>query len=116
MKVVHTQALVDSSADISCIDQDIVKKYNLSTIKLVVPIRVWNADHSHNKNRDIWYTCDLFLDICYNSTFSLNGLGTFSSVHLILSQHMTILSQGTLIFYLFSHEIHDLPYAYIAFF
>ena len=63
IKVVHTQALVDSSTDISCIDQDIVKKYNLPTIKLVVPIQAWNADHSYNKNRDIWYTHDLFLNI-----------------------------------------------------
>ena len=29
---------------------------------------------------------------------------------------MIILSQGMLIFNLFSHEIYNLPYAYIAFF
>ena len=63
MKVIDIQALVDSSADISYIDQDFIKKYNLPTMKLTVPIWARNADHSHNKNGDIWYTCDLFIDI-----------------------------------------------------
>ena len=63
MKVVDIQALVDSSADISYIDWDFVKKHNLPTTKLTIPIQVWNADHSHNKNGDILYTCNLFLDI-----------------------------------------------------
>ena len=54
--------------------------------------------------------------VVLQSVLLLNGLSTFSSVHLILSQHMIILSQGTLIFYLFSHEIYDLPYAITAFF
>ena len=38
MKVVNTQALVNSSADISCINRDFVKKYNLPTMKLAIPI------------------------------------------------------------------------------
>ena len=38
MKVIDTQALVDSSADISYIDQDFIKKYNLPTMKLTIPI------------------------------------------------------------------------------
>ena len=63
MKVIDTQALVNSSADISCINRDFVKKYNLSTMKLAISIQAWNANHSHNKNGDIWYTCNLFLDI-----------------------------------------------------
>ena len=63
MKVVTTRALVDSGADISCIDQHFVQKNNLPTKKLPIPIRVRNADHSNNKNGDIRYTCDLFLDI-----------------------------------------------------
>ena len=33
---------------------------------------------------------------CYNWYFLLNGLSTFSLVHLILLQHVIILSQGTL--------------------
>ena len=53
MKVVNTWALVDSGADISCIDQHFVRKYNLPTTKLPVPIWAKNADHSHNKNGDI---------------------------------------------------------------
>ena len=63
MKVVDTWALVDSGTDISCVDQDLVKKYNLPTTKLTIPIWARNADHFHNKNGDIWYTCDLFVDI-----------------------------------------------------
>ena len=63
MKVVNTWALVDSGANISCIDQDFIKKYNLSTTKLTVPVQAMNADHFHNKNGDIQYTCDLFIDI-----------------------------------------------------
>ena len=63
MKVIDTWTLVDRGADISCIDRDFVKKYNLPTTKLTIPIWAWNTDHSHNKNRDIWYTCNLFLDI-----------------------------------------------------
>ena len=38
---------------------------------------------------------------CYDWYFSFNGLSTFSWVHLILSWHMTILSQGTLSFIYF---------------
>ena len=53
MKVVDTQALVDSSADISWIDQDFIKKHNLPTMKLSIPIQARNANHSHNKNEDI---------------------------------------------------------------
>ena len=49
MKVIDIWALVDSNADISCIDQDFVRKHNLSTIKLTVPIQEWNTNHCHNK-------------------------------------------------------------------
>ena len=63
MKVVNTQALVDSGADISCIDQHFVRKHNLSTMELPISIRARNADHSNNKSGDIWYTCDLFVNI-----------------------------------------------------
>ena len=63
MKVVDTQALVNSGADISCIDLDFVKKHKLPTTKLSIPIWARNADYSHNKNGDIQYTCDLFIDI-----------------------------------------------------
>ena len=43
--------------------------------------------------------------ICYNRYFSFNGLSTFLWMHLILSRHVIILSQGMLSLYLFSHEI-----------
>ena len=63
MKVVDTWVLVDSSVDFSCIDWDFIKKYNLPTMKLTIPIWARNADHFHNKNGDIQYTCNLFVNI-----------------------------------------------------
>ena len=63
MKVIDTRALVNSGADISCIDQHFIRKHNLPTMKLPVPIQARNTDLFHNKNRDIKYTCDLFIDI-----------------------------------------------------
>ena len=48
MKVVNTQALVDSGTDISCIDQHFIK-----TMKLPIPMRARNTDHSNNKSGDI---------------------------------------------------------------
>ena len=63
MKVVNIRALVDSGADISCINQHFIQKNNLPTMKLPIPIRARNADHSNNKSGDIWYTCDLFVNI-----------------------------------------------------
>ena len=63
MKVIDTQALVNSGANISCIDQHFIKRHNLPTTKLPVPIQAKNADHSHNKNGNIWYTCNLFVNI-----------------------------------------------------
>ena len=38
MKAIDTHALVDSGADISCIDWDFVKKHQLPTTKLKTPI------------------------------------------------------------------------------
>ena len=32
-------------------------------MKLAIPIQAWIVNHSHNKNGDIQYTCDLFLNI-----------------------------------------------------
>ena len=63
MKVVDIWGLIDSSADISCIDQYFVRKHNLPTPKLPISIRARNANHSNNKSGDIQYTCDLFIDI-----------------------------------------------------
>ena len=63
MKVVDTHALVDSGADISCIDQHFIRKHNLPTTKLSIPIRARNTNLFHSKNGDIRYTCDLFIDI-----------------------------------------------------
>ena len=83
MKVVDTWALVDSGVDISCIDQDFIKKHNLPTTKLSVPIWVRNADHSHNKNGDIWYTCDLFIDI--------QGLAQKVTLHVITCRKENII-------------------------
>ena len=59
---------------------------------------------------------EVFCGLVLQQYFLLNGLSTFSLVHLILSWHVIILSQGMLIFYLFSHEIYNLPYTTTAFF
>ena len=63
MKAVNTHALVDSGADISCIDWDFVKKHWLPTTKLETPIWAQNVDNSYNKKEDILYTCTLFLNV-----------------------------------------------------
>ena len=62
MKAIDTRAL-DSSADISCIDWDFVKRYWLPITQLETPIQAWNADSLYNKKGDIIYTCILFLNI-----------------------------------------------------
>ena len=63
LKTVDSYALVDSGADISCIDYDFVKKHQLPTVKLEEPIRSRNADGSLNKKGDILYSCTLFTSI-----------------------------------------------------
>ena len=44
IKAVDTQALVDSGADISYIDQHFIRKHNLPTMRLPIPIRARNGD------------------------------------------------------------------------
>lgn len=61
LKAINIRALVDSGANISCIDWDFVKKHRLPRTKLATPIPV--VDESANKTRVIWYTCTLFLHI-----------------------------------------------------
>ena len=58
-----TWALVDSGADISCIDWDFMKGNKLSFTKLPIPIPVNNVDKTANKSSAIWYSCFLFLHI-----------------------------------------------------
>ena len=63
LKTVDSYALIDSGADISCIDYDFVKKHRLPTVKLEEPICSQNADGSLNKKGDILYSCTLFTNI-----------------------------------------------------
>ena len=63
IKVINTHALVDSGTDISCINWNFVKKYQLSIMKLEIPIQAQNADNSCNKKGDILYTCTLSLNV-----------------------------------------------------
>ena len=58
-------------------------------------------------NSPLYVITDKMNDLtsCYSRYFSFNRLNTFSWMHLILSRHVIILSQGTLSLYLFSHEI-----------
>ena len=63
LKVIDTHALINSGADISCIDWQFVRKHSLPTIKLDIPIKVQNIDQTSNKNREICFTCTLFTNI-----------------------------------------------------
>ena len=49
LKAIDTQALVDSGADLSCIDWDFVKKHKIPRTKLANPIPMNNIDESANK-------------------------------------------------------------------
>ena len=49
LKAIDTRALVDSGADLSCIDWDFVKKHKIPRTKLATPISVNNVDESAKK-------------------------------------------------------------------
>ena len=49
MKVIDTHALIDSGADISCLDYQFACKHHLPLTKLPEPILIQNADLSENK-------------------------------------------------------------------
>ena len=58
-----------------------------------------------------WTTLALFVTIGTFSYFLFNGLSTFSWVHLILSRHVIIISQGTLSFiYFLTRSVSPLCY------
>ena len=63
LKDVSTFALIDSGADVSCIDWHFVNKHNLPKERLPQPIPVRNVDQSTNKNGDIKFTCSLYIRI-----------------------------------------------------
>jgi len=63
LKTIDSYALIDSSADISCINYDFVKKHHLPVSKLEDPICSRNANGSLNKKGDIRYSCTLFINI-----------------------------------------------------
>ena len=63
MKVVDTYALINSRADISCLDYQFAGKHGLPLTKLAEPILIWNTDLSENKQGPIWHTCHLFINI-----------------------------------------------------
>ena len=63
MKVVDTHALIDSGADISCLDYHFARKHCLPLTKLTTPVLIRNTDLSENKQGLIKYTCHLFLNI-----------------------------------------------------
>ena len=60
LKVIDTCILIDSGADISCIDWQFVRKHSLPTTKLDISIKVQNVNQTLNKNREICFTCTLF--------------------------------------------------------
>ena len=63
MKTVNTKALIDSGADISCIDWQFVHKYKLPTTKLTKPIHARNTNALPNRNGDIQFSYNLFINI-----------------------------------------------------
>ena len=63
MKVADTHALIDSRADISCLDYQFACRHCLPLTKLQTPVLIQNADLAENKRGPIWYTCHLFISI-----------------------------------------------------
>ena len=63
LKVIDSSTLVDSGADISCIDWQFIRKHCLSIEKLTSPITVRNVDQTVNKTGAICYTCTLYTNI-----------------------------------------------------
>ena len=63
LKVIDTHTLIDSGADISCINWQFIRKHSLPIIKLNIPIKVQNVNQTSNKNREICFTCTLFTNI-----------------------------------------------------
>ena len=63
LKVVDSSTLVDSGADISCIDWQFVRTHCLPTKKLTSPIVVQNINKTVNKIGAICYTCTLYTNI-----------------------------------------------------
>ncbi|TFK58539.1 hypothetical protein BDN72DRAFT_750576, partial [Pluteus cervinus] len=47
-KMFQVEALIDSGATLSVIDQSFVKENKIDTIKIPIPIKVYNADGSPN--------------------------------------------------------------------
>ena len=63
LKVIDSSTLVDSGADTSCIDWQIIRKHQLSTKKLTSSIAVHNVDQTVNKTGAIQYTYTLYTNI-----------------------------------------------------
>ena len=78
MKVVDAHALVDSGADISCLDYHFARKHRLPLTRLPTPVLIRNADLSENKQGPIKHTCRLFLNIAgitHDVTFHVMACG-----------------------------------------
>ena len=78
MKVVDTHALINSRADISCLDYQFACKHRLPLTKLQTPVLIRNADLSENKRGPIRHTCHLFINIegiAHKVTFHLMAYG-----------------------------------------
>ena len=78
MKAVDTHALIDSGADISCIDYQFAKRNHLPLTHLATPTLIRNADLSENKPGIIKYSCHLFLNIkgiIHDVTFHVMSCG-----------------------------------------
>ena len=63
LKVVDSSMLVDSGADIFCINWQFVRKHWLPIKKLAFSITVCNVDQTANKTGTIHYTCTLYTNM-----------------------------------------------------
>ncbi|KIO07299.1 hypothetical protein M404DRAFT_136195, partial [Pisolithus tinctorius Marx 270] len=75
LKVVNTTALVDSGAEISCIDWAFVQKHRIPTQRLAEPILAKNADGTQNSKGRILFSAILY--------FKVKGLVHQSFFHVI---------------------------------
>ena len=77
-KDISTIALINSGAEINCIDRAFVKRNKLKENKLPQPITARNADQSENTNGKITHTMTVFIrlhDIINKVTFHVINCG-----------------------------------------
>ncbi|KIO11497.1 hypothetical protein M404DRAFT_20179 [Pisolithus tinctorius Marx 270] len=78
-KVINTTALVDSGAEISCIDWGFVQKHRIPTQHLAEPILAKNTDGTQNSKGKILFSATLYFKVkglVHQSFFHVINCGT----------------------------------------